>query len=177
MTVYEKLDNIIYPFSLPGGYTFSNKNDAFSNILQNHGYLNKNGWFISRHPACDPNCQQLAAAINYYLFNICNKEDESVKRLKIKYAVYQNKMFIQDNDYSTLKGLCKIAIRQHVALKLDLVRKKNIFKPLLVINKRYICWDPQLKYVLKKITTDLPKTLEEYIQLPSLDYHHKYLKN
>lgn len=176
MTVYEKLDNITYPFNLPGKYKFTNKNEALSVILRNHKLLSERGSFIANYPDSDPNSQQLAASINYYLFDICNKESEGLKRLKIRYSYYQNKMFIQNQDYSTLKGLCRITIRKQVASKLNLLKKNNIFRPLLVINRNYISWKPQLKYLLEKITIDIPKTLQEYIQLSKLDCHKYKIK-
>tara|TARA_B100000575_G_C23105082_1_gene637782 strand:+ start:209 stop:739 length:531 start_codon:yes stop_codon:yes gene_type:complete len=169
MTVYQKLNNITYPFNLPGKYTFTNKNEALSVIHRNHELLSIRGSFIATYPASDPNSQQLAASINYYLFDICNKESDSLKRLKRYYLYYQKKMFIQEQDFLTLKGLCRITIRKQVALKLNLLKKNNIIRPLLVINKNYISWKPELKYLLEKTTIGIPKTLQEYIQLSNLN--------
>lgn len=172
-----KLDKIIHPFNLPGKYKFKNKEQAKWVIERHHNYLNNRGRFTVSYPACDPNCQELAAAINYYLFGISNKESDSVKRLKIKYAVFQNQMFIEERDKLSLKGLCRLTIRKDAALKLNLVRKENIFKPLLDITDRGVSWNPKLKYLLETITSPLPRILQTFVQLPSLEMcrYYKYL--
>ena len=61
----EKLDNIKYHADLPGSYTFENEKECFKCIQSNHGLLNNNGSFNLIYPSGDPNCQQLAAAINF----------------------------------------------------------------------------------------------------------------
>jgi hypothetical protein len=165
------LDNIIYPFSLPGKYTFKNKKAALSVIKRNCDKLDDSGWFNRNYPADDPNCQELAAAINYYIFGISNRESNRVKRLKIRFAVFQNKMFIEDDDKLTLKGICRSTIRKDAALKLNLVRKENIFKPLLIITEKNASWHPELKYLLEEMTSSLPRTLQTFVQLPNLVLH------
>jgi hypothetical protein len=164
----QKLDNIIYPFSLPGKYTFKNKKAALSVIKRNYDELDDSGWFNRNYPADDPNCQELAGAINYYLFDISNRESSFVKRLKIRYAYYQNKMFLDEINLSSLKGLCQLTIRKEAARKLDLLIKENIFKPLLIIKDDFVGWNPRLIHLLETITVSLPKTLRDFVQLPPL---------
>lgn len=162
------LDQIIYPFNLPGKYSFKNKEEAMLHIKKYKDYLNSRGRFTTSYPQCDPHCQELAAAINYYLFGINNKECERLKRLKINYAHHQDKMFIEDDDKLSLKGICRMVIRKDAALKLDLVRRDNIFKPLLIITSTGLSWNPELKLLLEKMTSSLPRTLQTFVQLPRL---------
>ena len=168
MSTFKKLSKIIYPIDFPGKSIFKNKKEAILVIKKYEHYLNQNGSFTISYPQCDPNCQQLVAAINYYLFGIDHNESDGVKRLKINYAYHQNKMFINDDDKLSLKGICRMVIRKDAALKLDLIRRDNIFKPLLVITRRGVFWNPELKLLLENMTSSLPRTLQTFVQLPNL---------
>jgi len=69
----KKLSNIgKYPTNLAGFYQFKSKEEAIETINRYQVYLNDDGTF--KKPKidadCDPNYQQLSAAIDYYKFNV-----------------------------------------------------------------------------------------------------------
>lgn len=176
----EKLDNIKYPLDLPGSYKFENERECYKCIQSNHGLLNNNGSFTSSYPSGDPNCQQLAAAINLYLFNIDNKDNKRLNNIKRKYVYCQSRLYlnnsfgemIKSNNIPSLKELSRIVIRKSVANHLGLLRinspRYSVFKPLLENNKNYISWKPKIIINLKIIGKYLPKILSEYIEAPNL---------
>tara|TARA_B100000902_G_scaffold181999_1_gene174844 strand:+ start:3077 stop:3718 length:642 start_codon:yes stop_codon:yes gene_type:complete len=188
----EKLDNIKYPLDLPGSYKFENERECFKCIQSNHGLLNTNGSFNSSYPSGDPYCQELAAAINLYLFNLDNKDSERLNNIKRKYVYYQSRLYlnnsfgeiIKSNNIPSLKELSRIVIRKSVANHLGLLRINSprypVFKPLLEYNleykleynlennKNYISWKPKIILNLKIIGKYLPKILSEYIEAPNL---------
>lgn len=158
-TFFKKLNNITYPVSIRGSYTFRNSSEALRVIEQDHGYLNKKGSFISRHPNDDPNQQRLGAAINYYLFGISNKDCSYVRFIKKRYLYTQDEMFayipikknrVGNNICPSLKEICKFNLRKLAAIKLDLLREdigyNPRFKPLLVFDG-CIREDSFLKYL------------------------------
>lgn len=184
----KKINNIKYPFNLSGSYKFENKEAAFEYLERNHGLLNNNGSFTSSYPSGNPNCQQLAAAVNFYLFNIDNKDNKRLNNIKNKYINFQTSIYlnnftgkiIKSNNIPSLKELSRIVIRKSVANHLGLLRincpRYPIFRPLLEYNlkykleynKNYISWNPKIIINLKIIGKYLPKILSEYIEAPNL---------
>ena len=69
----KKLSNIgKYPTKLSGFYQFKSKEEAIETINRYQGYLNDDGTFKKPEidANCDPNYQQLSAAIDYYKFDV-----------------------------------------------------------------------------------------------------------
>lgn len=176
-----KLNNIKYPLHLPGSYEFENKEKAFECLQRNHELLNSKGSFNSSYPGDDPNCQELAAAVNLYLFNLNNKNSRRLNDIKRKYSYCQTSMYlnnffgkiIKSNNILSLKELSRIVIRTSVANHLGLLRVNNpnypIFRPLLEYSKTNVSWKPKIIINLKIVGQYLPKILSEYIEAPHLE--------
>ena len=150
MTLHQKLDKITFPIRINGYYTFRDTSEALSILTKRHGYLNERGRFKSLYPNDDPNQQELGAAINYYLFDISNKDSKSLNEMKKKYFSMQNIMFVHISYKKTaeetiicpsLKEICKFSIRKNAAAQLNFIRKnkgyKPTFKPLFVFGEKY----------------------------------------
>ena len=77
----KKLLKILMATNLPGFYQFNNKEEAIFIINKWENYINDDGTFQSaiRYAECDPNYQQLSAAIDYYKFNISRKTNPYIK--------------------------------------------------------------------------------------------------
>ena len=61
-----------YSTKLAGYYQFKSKEEAIETINRYQGYLNDDGTFKKPEidANCDPNYQQLSAAIDYYKFDV-----------------------------------------------------------------------------------------------------------
>lgn len=61
-----------YSTKLSGFYQFKSKEEAIETINRYQGYLNDDGTFKKPEidANCDPNYQQLSAAIDYYKFDV-----------------------------------------------------------------------------------------------------------
>ena len=184
----QKLNNITYPLSSRGFYTFASSSEALRVIEKDHGYLNKKGNFISRYPDDDPNQQRLGAAINHYLFGISNKDSSYVNNKKKKYLILQNQMFAfveikknkeGNNICPSLKEICKFHLRKFAAIKLDLLREDKgyepRFRPLLIFNGM-IRDDSFLKYSSNKDNKNKRDNIDN-IDKKELKYYNSKIKS
>lgn len=87
----KKLAKIESKTKLSGYYKYKNKEEAIETINRYQGYLNDNGTFKKPEidANCDPNYQQLSAAIDYYKFDVVRPNRpiyglKKNKKLKIK---------------------------------------------------------------------------------------------
>ena len=95
------------------------------------------------------------------------------------YKIYRPNLYYADTDIIpykdkkfSLKKLCIMRIRLHVAEELDFVEEINnskiLLKPLTTYNNYFLQWNPLLTEYLKYLIKDQPSFIKEILQLKSL---------
>ena len=187
--VHKNLNSILLPintqqFNHTDHFLFNTKQDALNYIIKFNDHFFIDGVLLPYLPNLTIKqsfkLRHFYAAINYYLFDIKSVDLSSINFLKIQYSYLQNYIYLDLPEVLieplSLFKLSRNIIRTCIADHLNLIRIKrkyiSIFKPLIIYNKNFVSWNPNINCFIKKLNKYLPTNIINEIVLPKL-----YLNN